>query len=118
MIHGQEHLSRSRHARYRAAAAEVPRWPVPIPVRSSVSLTLVIAGGILLFAVSLTVPDLSLQIAGLILLAVGLAGLRLPQRAWRWARAHSDDLRFALDELASEPEPEAERVPLDTLLGP
>lgn len=117
MTHGRDPLTLPRHARNRAGPAAVPRWPAPNPLRYPLGLALVTAGAILLFAVS-NIPYLNLKVVGLILLATGLTGLRIPQRAWRWARAHAGDLRAVLAQMASEPEPEAERVPLDTLLRP
>jgi hypothetical protein len=92
--------------------------PAAIPLRFPAGLTLIAAGAILLCAVSLNTRYLDLNVLGLILLVTGLAGIRVPQRAWRWARAHSGELRSALEQVTAVPEPEAERVPLDSLLRP
>jgi Flp pilus assembly protein TadB len=95
----------------------VPR-PAASPLRYPAAFTLIATGAILLCAVSLNTRYLDLNIVGLILLATGLAWLRVPQRAWRWARAHSDELRSALEQVTAVPEADAQRVPLDSLLHP
>jgi hypothetical protein len=95
----------------------VPR-PAAAPLRYPAALTLIGAGAILLCAVNLDTGALDLNIVGLILLAAGLAWIRVPQRAWHWGRAHSAALRSALEQVTDVPEPEAQRVPLDSLLRP
>lgn len=126
MTHARYSPATARHARDAAGPAvtrrtdgrpAVPRPPAT-PLRYPASVTLIATGTILLCAVSLNTRYLDLNIAGLILLATGLAGIRVPQRAWRWARAHSGGLRSALEQVTAVPEPEAQRVPLDSLLRP
>ena len=67
-------------------------------------------------AVSIPLPWLSLKIAGLVIMCVGLAGLRIPQQVCGWLSRNQDRLLAAID-----PAPDAEdasRVPLDALLDP
>lgn len=85
-------------------------------MRSSTGLALVAVGAILLCAVNVSMPFLDLKVTGFVLLCTGLAGLRAPQHLWRWASAHSDDLRFILEHVADEGEPVGKRVPLEALL--
>jgi len=90
-------------------------------MRRSTGLALVAIGAILLLAVNAPLTFVSPRLAGPVLMITGLAGLRIPQRAWRWLHGHQDELRDALDWLA-EPPPEGSsdgpRVPLDDLLRP
>jgi hypothetical protein len=83
----------------------------------SAGLALVAAGAILSLAVQVPLSFLDLRLTGLVLMTTGLAGLRVPQRAYRWLRGHRDELREALDRF-TEPPPPSPRVPLDELLEP
>ena len=82
-------------------------------MRRSTGLALVAIGAILALAVHAQLTVINLQLTGLILVITGLAGLRAPQRAYRWVRSHPDQLRDALDRFMAAPE-ERRRVPLDT----
>lgn len=85
-------------------------------MRTSTGLTVTAVGAILLLAVHIPVPWLSLKIAGLIIMAAGLAGLGIPQQVGRWLRHNQDRVMETLD-----PVPDAgdtPRVPLDSLLDP
>jgi uncharacterized protein YjeT (DUF2065 family) len=86
-------------------------------MRRSTGLALVAIGAILALAVHARLTVINLQLTGLILVITGLAGLRAPQRAYRWVRSHPDQLRDALDRFMALPE-QPRRVPLDTLLRP
>jgi hypothetical protein len=85
-------------------------------MRTSTGLTVTAVGAILLLAVHIPVPWLSLKIAGLIIMATGLAGLRIPQQVGGWLRHNQDRVMQTFD-----PVPDADdtpRVPLDSLLDP
>jgi|SRR5690348_1781361 uncharacterized protein YjeT (DUF2065 family) len=84
-------------------------------MRRSTGLALVAIGAILAFAVHAHLAILNLKLTGLVLIITGLAGLRVPQRAYRWLRSHRDQLRDALDRFMEAPD-YPPRVPLDTLL--
>ena len=86
-------------------------------MRRSTALTLVAIGTILVLAVHVQLTVINVKLAGLVLVITGLAGLRAPQRAYRWVRSHQDQLRDALDRFTAAPE-QPRRVPLDTLLRP
>lgn len=86
-------------------------------MRRSTGLALVAIGTILVFAVHAQLTVINLQLTGLVLMITGLAGLRAPQRAYRWVRSHPDQLRAALDRFMALPE-QPRRVPLDALLRP
>jgi hypothetical protein len=86
-------------------------------MRRSTGLALVAIGAILVLAVHAQLTVINLKLTGLVLLITGLAGLRAPQRAYRWVRGHQDQLRDALDRFTAAPE-QPRRVPLDTLLRP
>jgi hypothetical protein len=66
-------------------------------MRTATGLALLAAGAILTFAVSARVPGINLQLAGLILMATGIAGMIVPSRAsaWLWDRMvhHGDGPR-------------------------
>jgi hypothetical protein len=81
-------------------------------------LTLVAIGAILALAVHAQLTVINLRLTGLVLVITGLAGLRAPQRAYRWVRSHQDQLRDALDRFMAAPEEQPRRVPLDNLLRP
>jgi hypothetical protein len=85
-------------------------------MRTSTGLTVTAVGAILLLAVRIPVPWLSLKIAGLIIMATGLAGLGIPQQVGGWLRHNQDRVMETFD-----PVPDADdapRVPLDSLLDP
>jgi uncharacterized protein YjeT (DUF2065 family) len=86
-------------------------------MRRSTGLALVAIGTILVLAVHVQLTIINLRLTGLVLVITGLAGLRAPQRAYRWMRSHQDQLRDALDRFTAAPE-QPRRVPLDTLLRP
>ena len=86
-------------------------------MRRSTGLTLVAVGTILVLAVHVHLAIINLTLTGLVLVITGLAGLRAPQRAYRWVRGHQDQLRDGLDLFMAGPE-QPRRVPLDTLLRP
>jgi uncharacterized protein YjeT (DUF2065 family) len=86
-------------------------------MRRSTGLALVAIGAILVLAVHAQLTVINLKLTGLVLVITGLAGLRAPQRAYRWVRGHQDQLRDALDRFTAAPE-QPRRVPLDTLLRP
>jgi uncharacterized protein YjeT (DUF2065 family) len=86
-------------------------------MRRSTGLALVAIGTILVLAVHVQLTIINLRLTGLVLVITGLAGLRAPQRAYRWVRGHQDQLRDALDRFTAAPE-QPRRVPLDTLLRP
>jgi hypothetical protein len=86
-------------------------------MRRSTALTLVAIGTILALAVRAQLTVINLKLTGLVLVITGLAGLQVPQRAYRWLRSHPDQLRDALDRFMAAPE-QPRRVPLDTLLVP
>jgi hypothetical protein len=100
-------------------------------MRSSTGLALVAIGAVLALAVQVPLTFLHIRLAGLILVIVGLTGLRAPQRACRWLCGHRDELCGALDRFKdapdlfkdaldwfTEPAPPSPRVPLDDLLQP
>jgi hypothetical protein len=86
-------------------------------MRRSTGLTLVAIGAILMLAVHAQFTVINLKLTGLVLVITGLAGIRAPQRAYRWVRSHRDQFRDALDRFMAAPE-QPRRVPLDTLLRP
>jgi uncharacterized protein YjeT (DUF2065 family) len=86
-------------------------------MRRSTGLSLIAIGAILALAVHAQLTIINVRLTGLVLVITGLAGLRAPQRAYRWVRSHQDQLRDALDRFMAAPEP-PRRVPLDTLLRP
>ena len=86
-------------------------------MRTSTGLAATAVGAILLLAVRIPLPWLSLKIAGLVIMCAGLAGLRIPQRAGRWLRHNQDRLMETIDPV-SGPGEDAPRVPLDALLDP
>jgi uncharacterized protein YjeT (DUF2065 family) len=86
-------------------------------MRRSTGLALVAIGAILSLAVRVPLTFVNLRLTGLVLVVTGLAGLRVPQRSWRWLNAHRAELRDALDRF-TEPPPASPRVPLDDLLRP
>jgi hypothetical protein len=55
-------------------------------MRTATGLTLVAIGAILAFAVKAHPSFLDLQVAGWVIIAVGLAGLLVPQRGYGWLR--------------------------------
>jgi uncharacterized protein YjeT (DUF2065 family) len=87
-------------------------------MRRSTGLTLVAIGTILALAVHARLAVINLRLTGLVLVITGLAGLQVPQRAYRWLRSHPNQLRDALDRFMAAPEQQPRRVPLDTLLRP
>jgi hypothetical protein len=90
-------------------------------MRRSTGLALVAIGAILLLAVPVPLSFMSLWFTGLVLMIIGLAGLRVPQRACRWLHGHQNGLKDALDWFTGPPpesSPGAPRVPLDDLLQP
>ena len=83
-------------------------------MRTSTGLAVTAVGAILLLAVHIPLPYLSLKIAGLVLVGTGLAGLEIPQQASGWVLRHQQQVMTVPDpggDTADEP-----RVPLDTLL--
>ena len=86
-------------------------------MKRSTGLTLVAIGAILVLAVHAQLTIINLKLTGLVLVITGLAGLRAPQRAYRWVRSHQDQFRDALDRFMAAPE-QPRRVPLETLLRP
>jgi hypothetical protein len=85
-------------------------------MRTSTGLTVTAVGAILLLAVHIPLPWLSLKIAGLIIMAYGLAGLGIPQQVGGWLRHNQDRVLETFDPL-----PDADgtpRVPLESLLDP
>jgi hypothetical protein len=58
-------------------------------MRTTIGLVVVTAGAILTFAVSAQVPGINLRIAGVIVMAAGIAGLLPGSRAGAWLRRHS-----------------------------
>jgi hypothetical protein len=85
-------------------------------MRTSTGVVLTAVGGILLLAVHIPLPWLSLKIAGLVIMCTGLVGLRIPQRAGGWLRHNQDRLMETIDPVAGAED--APRVPLDALLDP
>jgi ABC-type transport system involved in cytochrome bd biosynthesis fused ATPase/permease subunit len=84
-------------------------------MRTSTGLTLIAVGCVLILAVNIPTPFLSLRVAGFVILATGVAGLRVPQLTYRWLRQNKEAIRQVLEQL---PEPaDRNRVPLDALLG-
>ncbi len=55
-------------------------------MRTATGLALVAVGAILTFAVNAAIPGVNLQIAGLIVMLTGVAGLVVPARASGWLR--------------------------------
>lgn len=97
-------VTRSRRSRHDGA------------MRTSTGLTVTAIGAILLLAVHIPVPWLSLKIAGLIIMATGLAGLRIPQQVGGWLRHNQDRVMETFDPVSDADD--TPRVPLDSLLGP
>ena len=85
-------------------------------MRTSTGLTVTAVGAILLLAVHIPVPWLSLKIAGLIIMATGLAGLRIPQQVGGWLRHNQDRVLETFDPVSHADD--TPRVPLDSLLDP
>ena len=85
-------------------------------MRTSRGLAVTAVGAILLLAVNIPLPWLSLRIAGLVIMCAGLAGLRIPQRVGGWLRQNQDRLMETIDPDSGAED--APRVPLDTLLDP
>jgi hypothetical protein len=85
-------------------------------MRTSRGLAVTAVGAILLLAVNIPLPWLSLKIAGLVIMCAGLAGLRIPQRVGGWLRQNQDRLMETIDPASGSED--APRVPLDTLLDP
>jgi hypothetical protein len=85
-------------------------------MRKSTALVLAATGAILLLAVNVPLPYLSLQIVGLILLVTGLVGMQLPQLVTGWLQRHHGRMIEVLEPATDEPD--LPRVPLDTLLDP
>jgi hypothetical protein len=85
-------------------------------MRTSTGLAVTAVGAVLLLAVNIPLPWLSLRIAGLVIMCTGLAGLRIPQRAGGWLRQNQDRLMETIDPVAGAEE--TPRVPLDALLDP
>jgi hypothetical protein len=85
-------------------------------MRTSTGLTVTAVGAILLLAVHIPVPWLSLKIAGLIIMATGLAGLRIPQQVGGWLRHNQDRVMETFDPVSDADD--TPRVPLDSLLDP
>jgi hypothetical protein len=85
-------------------------------MRTSTGLTVTAVGAILLLAVHIPVPWLSLKIAGLIIMATGLAGLRIPQEVGGWLRHNQDRVMETFDPVSDADD--TPRVPLDSLLDP
>ena len=65
-------------------------------------------------AVNIPLPWLSLKIAGLVIMCVGLAGLRIPQQVGGWLSRNQDRLLEAIDPVADAED--GPRAPLDALL--
>jgi len=86
-------------------------------MRTSTGVVLTAVGAILLLAVHIPLPWLSLKIAGLVIMCTGLVGLRIPQRAGGWLRHNQDRLMETIDPVNGSGD-DAPRVPLDTLLDP
>jgi hypothetical protein len=86
-------------------------------MRTSTGVVLTAVGAILLLAVHIPLPWLSLKIAGLVIMCAGLIGLRIPQRIGDWLRHNQDRLMETIDP-SNGPDDDAPRVPLDTLLDP
>jgi hypothetical protein len=85
-------------------------------MRTTTGLVVSAVGAVLLFAVNIPLPWLSLKIVGLVILCTGLVGLRIPQRAGGWLRRNQDLVMETIDPVAGTED--APRVPLDTLLDP
>ena len=87
-------------------------------MRRSTALALVAIGAILALAVRVPLAFLHLKLTGLVLMIIGLAGLGVPQRAYRWLHAHQEQLTGAMRRFMEPPLPPGPRVPLDDLLRP
>jgi hypothetical protein len=87
-------------------------------MRTSTGVVLTVVGAILLLAVHIPLPWLSLKVAGLVIMCTGLVGLRVPQRAGGWLRHNQDRLMETIDPPNGLAGDDAPRVPLDTLLDP
>jgi hypothetical protein len=85
-------------------------------MRTFNGLVVTAVGAILLLAVHIPLPWLSLKIAGLVIMCAGLAGLRIPQRVAGWLRQNQDRLMETIDPVPGAED--ARRVPLDALLDP
>jgi hypothetical protein len=77
-------------------------------------VVLIVAGAVLLLALSNSLPFLNVKLLGLILIVTGLVKVRALQRASGWLWRNRREVMTALD--APPDEIEAPRVPLDTLL--
>jgi hypothetical protein len=93
--------------------------PEPVPharpeLTRPAGMALIITGTVLLLAVSIPIPFLSVKLLGLILIVAGLIKVRALQRASRWLWRNRREVMTALD--APSGETAAPRVPLDTLL--
>jgi hypothetical protein len=84
-------------------------------MRTSTSVMLLLTGAILAFAVHGDPPYLDLQLAGLIVMAAGVARLWLRSGS-DWVREGGEMLRTLLDESAPRPAGEI-RVPLEELMA-
>ena len=83
-------------------------------MKTTSALTLLAAGAILLFAVSIHLGFINLRIAGLVLIVTAAAGLSLRRRPG-WARRQVGWLRFVLG--ADACPVDGARAPLQDLLG-
>ena len=92
------------------------RWQHDGAMRTSTGLAVTAVGAVLLLAVNIRLPWLSLKVAGLVIMCTGLAGLRIPQRVGGWVRHNQDRLMETIDPVSDAED--APRVPLDTLLDP
>lgn len=55
-------------------------------MRTATGLSLITAGAILTFAVTVHTPFLNVQVAGVVLMLAGVAGLAIPRRGYGWLR--------------------------------
>lgn len=85
-------------------------------MRTPTGLAFTAVGAILLLAVKILLPWLSLKIAGLVIMCAGLAGLRIPQRVGGWLRHNQGRLMETIDPVSGAED--TPRVPLDSLLDP
>jgi hypothetical protein len=85
-------------------------------MRTFTGVVVTAVGVMLLLAVHIPLPWLSLKIAGVVIMCTGLAGLRVPQLAGGWLRRNQDRLMETIDPVADAED--APRVPLDALLDP
>jgi hypothetical protein len=73
-------------------------------MRTAIGLVILAAGAILTFAVSAQVPGINLRLAGLIIMATGIAELIAPSRAAAWLRRHGPLSGEVQEPPADEPE--------------